>query len=104
MPGILDGFRFRGRLNKPLLVLFAFIVLLLLLNAFLHDPTAGYDAEDHMHYVQTLATYGRLPVKSETGQYYSPPLPYILPAVLTALRFGLWKALKIAQFFNVLLA
>ncbi len=101
---IVDVFRVRGRLSVPLLLLFASIFLILLINAFLHDPTAGYDAQDHIHYIQTLATYWRLPVKAETGQYYSPPLPYLLPAVLTSMHVGLWKALKLAQFFQALLA
>lgn len=101
---LLDGFRVRGRLSRALLGFFIVILLLLLLNAFLHDPTAGYDAQDHLHYVQSLAARWRLPEKAETGQYYSPPLPYLLPAALTALHLGLWKALKAAQFFNVLLA
>ncbi len=104
MSGVLDIFRSHGRLNKPLLVLFCAILLLLLINAFLHDPTTGYDAHDHLNYVQSLATHGRLPTKAETGQYYSPPLPYALPALLTALHAGLWKALKFSQFFNALLA
>ena len=104
MSGVLDGFRTRGRSQVPLLFAFLLILLILLVNAFLHDPTTGYDAQDHLHYVQALASDWRLPGQAETGQYYSPPLPYILPALLTALHFGLWKALKIAQFFNVLLA
>jgi chlorobactene glucosyltransferase len=104
MSGVLDVFGSEGRLNKPLLLLFVLICSLLLLNALLHDPTSGYDAEDHLHYVQSLATNWRLPTKAETGQYYSPPLPYVLPAALTALHLGLWKALKMAQVFNALLA
>ncbi len=104
MSGVMDIFRSDGRINKPLLVLFCVILLLLLLNAFLHDPTTGYDAHDHLNYVQSLASHWRLPTKAETGQYYSPPLPYVLPALLTALHAGLWKALKFAQFFNALLA
>ena len=100
---MLDILRSRGRLNKPLLAIFILILSLLLLNAFLHDPTTGYDAQDHLHYVQSLASDWRLPSKAETGQYYSPPLPYFAPAVLTSLHFGLWKALKLAQFINVLL-
>ncbi len=104
MARTLDEFRYHGRLNKPLLVLFGLILAVLLLNAFLHDPTNGYDAQDHRHYVQALADHWRLPTKAETGQYYSPPLPYTLPAALTALQLGLWKALKAAQLFNVILA
>ncbi len=104
MAGLLEAFRDHGRLSKPLLALCGLVLALLLLNAFLHDPTTGYDAQDHLHYVESLAAHWRLPLKSETGQYYSPPLAYLLPAVLTSLQLGLWKALKLAQFFNVLLA
>ena len=102
MGAILDVFRVNGRLNKPLVFLFFVIAALLLANALLHDPTSGYDANDHQNYVESLASHWRLPTKAESGQYYSPPLPYILPALLTALHTGLWKALKLAQFFNAL--
>jgi chlorobactene glucosyltransferase len=104
MSGVLDIFRERGRLSRPLLACFLAVLTLLVLNAFLHDPTAGYDAQDHLHYVQSLADHWRLPTKFETGQYYAPPLPYVLPALLTAFHAGIWKALKFAQLFNVLLA
>ena len=104
MPGALDVFRLRGRINKPLLLLYAVISGLVILNAFLHDPSAGYDAHDHLNYVESLASHWSLPTKLETGQYYSPPLPYVLPALLTSLNSGLWKALKFAQLFNALIA
>ncbi|HEX8990372.1 MAG TPA: glycosyltransferase family 2 protein [Anaerolineales bacterium] len=103
MSAVLDAFRSNGRLNKPLLTVFTLIAILLLINAFLHDPQAGYDAQDHLHYVLSLADSWQLPTRAQTGQYYSPPLPYFLPAVLTTLQLGLWKALKAGQLLNALL-
>src|SRR5574341_1081350 len=77
-------FYHRGRLDRILLAIYLLINALVLINA--------------------LASHWRLPTKAETGQYYSPPLPYILPAILTAAQIGLWKAVKLAQLINVLLA
>lgn len=94
----------RGRLHKPLVALFVTIGCLLFLNAFLHNPYNGYDARDHMKYIEGLALHWRLPTRAETGQYYSPPLPYILPAFLTSIQAGLWKAAKLAQLVNAFLA
>src|SRR5512143_1600907 len=82
---LIEPFRHEGRLHKPLLILFMLVVALVLTNAILHDPRRGYDGKDHMNYIESLAMDWRLPTKAETGQYYSPPLPYGLPALLIAL-------------------
>src|SRR5574341_960532 len=97
-------FYHRGRLDRILLAIYLLINALVLINALLHNPYNGYDAHDHINYIEALASHWRLPTKAETGQYYSPPLPYILPAILTAAQIGLWKAVKLAQLINVLLA
>jgi len=101
---LIEPFQHEGRLYKPLLFLYLLISALVLTNAILHDPRRGYDGKDHVNYIASLAADWRLPTKAETGQYYSPPLPYFLPALLTALQVGSWKALKFAQLINVLLA
>ncbi len=100
----LAPFRFQGWLDKILLAVCLLVSGLVFVNAFLHNPYYGYDAHDHINYVISLSSNGRLPVKAETGQYYSPPLPYVFPALLVDLHAGLWKALKLAQFLNALLA
>lgn len=70
--------------------------LLALFNALNHPPAVGYDAADHIAYYEILAQ-GRLPAAGETTEFFSPPLPYVVPAL--AMRLGAtWpQAGKIAQ-------
>ncbi|HEY3176639.1 MAG TPA: hypothetical protein VGK94_12865 [Candidatus Polarisedimenticolia bacterium] len=78
------------------------INLIVLLNALLHDPRVGYDAPEHLRYVETLSRF-RLPMRSDTLEFFSPPLPYLAPALLRASgAFTLWGAAKAAQLLNVL--
>jgi hypothetical protein len=87
---------------RPLLVA-ACVALngLVLANAWLHDPTVGYDAFQHLGYAETLAT-GRLPTPADSNEFFSPPLPYALPAALMAAGMDPWHAVKGAQLLNVL--
>lgn len=88
-----------------------------MLNAFSHDPRIGYDAEFYITYIEILPE--RLPLETETDEYFSPPLPFFIPAFvanichradqanvvvffqfnLDCLTFGL----KFAQVVNVIL-
>ena len=78
------------------------INLVVLSNAVRHDPRVGYDAEDHLKYIEVLSTF-RLPVRAETAEFFSPPLPYLLPAMARSTGFvTLWGAAKTAQLLNVL--
>lgn len=104
MLGLRSVFRTKGPVDLPMALLIALVAGLLVMNALLHDPYSGYDANDHVRYVQALAANWQLPGRSVTGQYYAPPLPYVLPAMLTSLHVGLWKALKVAQLFNAVVA
>ena len=75
-----------------------------LLNAFLHNPRVGYDAGDYAAYIKTLAS-GRLPGIEDSGEYFTPPIPFLTPAILsTLLSLNLEFVLKLAQIINVLLA
>ena len=108
MAGILNGFlnpfRSAGRVNRVLLGTFTLINGLVLINACLHDPRVGYDAGNHLKYVQTLATF-RLPAFSDSREFFSPPLPYVFPAMLVAIgSVELWWAAKLAQLLNVALS
>jgi 4-amino-4-deoxy-L-arabinose transferase-like glycosyltransferase len=67
------------RLDVPLLGLFVLINLIVAINAFLHNPKIGYDAVHHLTYVQILSD--RLPTSQDTPEFFSPPLPYVIPAV-----------------------
>lgn len=77
------------RLDRWTVALFALVNGVVLVNALRHDPTIGYDADSHVAYVRTLAE-GRLPTFWDTTEFFSPPLPYVVPAFL--LRAGLGEA------------
>ena len=68
-----------GKLDLPVLGLFLLINLIVLINATLHHPKIGYDATSHITYIQVL--FDRLPDIQDTSEYFSPPLPYALPAL-----------------------
>src|SRR5581483_1761620 len=73
-------------------------------NAVRHDPRIGYDAERHLAYAHVLSN-GRLPGPRDTTQFYSPPLPYLVPAAAIALADASREtAAKVAQLFQVLLS
>lgn len=77
---------------------------MVLLNACLHNPSIGYDAGAHTRYMITLAQ-GRLPAPSDSNEFFSPPLAYVLPAICTGvLGSSTFWALKMAQLFNVVLS
>ena len=101
---IIDIFYHQGRLDKKLLIVFLVINLIVFVNAVLHDPMIGYDARDHLKYVDALSKF-RLVTPGESREFFSPPLPYALPALVLA--FTGWKLFwigKIAQILNVLLS
>lgn len=108
MPGFFNHFiaRFLPS-NWPNRVLLAVCLLIngiVLTNAVLNDPNSGPDYTEHLRYVSTLARL-HLPTPLESGEYYSPPLPYLFPAFLMwSCSIDLWWAAKCAQLFNVLLS
>jgi len=78
---ILSLFKSNGRFSLWLIIIFFFINAVVFLNAILHDPRVGYDADGHLGYVSTLAFHNRLPNQEDSCEFFSPPAPYILPAV-----------------------
>jgi hypothetical protein len=85
----------------PLLV-FVLIQVVMLFDVTLHDPRVGYDAGEHLRYAATLAE-GRLPNPSDSSEFFSPPLPYVVPAIFNAAGFELTGlARKAGQFVNLL--
>ena len=97
-------FSIAGRPCPPLILLFLFINGLVLLNALLHDPQVGYDAHHHLRYLSALAS-GRLVTPEDSSEFFSPPLPYLLPAAWMALTpVPLYWAAKSGQLLNVLLS
>jgi hypothetical protein len=57
--------------------------MLVLINAIWHHPKIGYDAVDNLTYIQVL--WHRLPKPSDTGEFFSPPLPFALPSIFDRL-------------------
>jgi hypothetical protein len=68
-----------GRLNFWLVALFVAISGLVFYNVSTHNPRYGYDAEDHLVYLEKL-TITHLVTVEETSEYFSPPLPYLVGA------------------------
>ncbi|GAB4578779.1 MAG: hypothetical protein Fur0022_15160 [Anaerolineales bacterium] len=74
------------------------------MNALLHAPNIQYDADEHFRYLETLAQ-ARLPNLEDSKEFFSPPLPYLVPAILLqTTASGPWAAVKIGQIFNVFLS
>jgi hypothetical protein len=92
-----------GRLDRRLLVVFLIVNGLVLTNAILHDPTVQYDGAAHLAYVAALAR-AHLPHADETSEFFSAPLPYLLPAIANAAGVSLWWAAKLGQMVNVALS
>ena len=49
-------------------------------NATRHEELIGYDVGNHLLYAQTLSQW-RLPMPEDTPEFFSAPLPYVVPAV-----------------------
>jgi hypothetical protein len=97
-------FRSGRGVDTPLILVFSVINGLVLINACLHDPRVGYDADLHLAYIQALSKL-RLVEPRDSGEFFSPPLPYILPALLIFLTgVKVFWAAKCAQLLNVCLS
>lgn len=88
------AFRVAGRLQPALILLAVAIHGILLLNAVVHPPDIGYDAEQHLRYAETLAA-GRPVTPDDSEEFFGPPLPYLLPAAL--MRYGGFSAAAAAR-------
>jgi 4-amino-4-deoxy-L-arabinose transferase-like glycosyltransferase len=103
-PGVGAALRVGGRRSPTLILIFVAMNALVLLNACLHDPGVGYDATSHLHYVAALAS-GHLVTPEQSSEYYSPPVPYAVPAlVMRVSGVDVWWAAKMGQMLNVLLS
>lgn len=104
MGAVLRFFRdSEGCLDGRLLFVFSIVNGIVLYNAILHDPAIQYDSEGHLANIAALARL-HLPTASESSEFFSPPLPYLLPAVAKAAGLDLWSAAKLGQFVNVALS
>ncbi|GAB4396198.1 MAG: hypothetical protein OHK0052_17250 [Anaerolineales bacterium] len=73
-------FRDEGRWQPWVIGLFVLMQGLVIVNAVLHNPEMGYDAEDHLSYMQVLPE--RLPSPQDTREFFSAPLPYFIPGIV----------------------
>jgi hypothetical protein len=62
----------------PLLIALA-INAVVTVNFFAHHPGVGYDIDEHLHYAAVMPN--RLPTQEDTYEFFSPPLPYLLPSI-----------------------
>ena len=76
-------FEDKGKIYKPLLLLFLIINLIVLRNAVFHDPSIGYDAWAYYDYIKVLAK-GHLPSSQDTPEFFSAPLAFIPSSVVYA--------------------
>ena len=68
-----------GKTDWPIVTLFVAINLLVAINAIWHHPKIGYDVVDNITYIQVLSH--RLPRSTDTGEFFSPPLPFFLASL-----------------------
>jgi hypothetical protein len=80
------------------------MVVIALCNASLHNPHIGYDADDYAGYIESLSQ-GHLPSRGVNDEFFTPPLPFVIPAIIKTLtKAPIDTILKVAQFINVLIA
>ena len=100
----LQPFRSENGLNVGLLLIFILINCIVFLNAYLHDPQIGYDAISHLRYIETLSKL-QLVRPEDSVEYFSPPLPYVFPALLSSLTgMNVRWAAKMSQYLNFFLS
>jgi hypothetical protein len=97
-------FKFEGKPDVSLVLVFFVVNLLVLVNAWLHDPRIGYDGFSHLDYIRAFSKF-HLVTAEESDEFFSPPLPYLFPSILIATTgMNILKAAKFAQFLNALLS
>jgi hypothetical protein len=90
-----------GRLDLGIVSLFLLINSLVFINASLHNPESAYDVYGHMGYVKALNTEYRMPTPKESYEFFSPPLPYLIPAIFQNLtNFLTTNVAKFGQYVN----
>jgi hypothetical protein len=97
---------FRSGNSFDIRLIFVFLIVngIVFINACLHDPRIGYDSGAHLSYIQALSEL-RLVTPKDSSEFFSPPLPYALPALLiTFTGMKLFWAAKFAQCLNAFLS
>lgn len=103
MKTLIDSLR-RGFTPTRLLLAMAVVInLIVAVNALFHSPYVGYDLPEHLKNVSVVAEL-RLPTRLDSREFFSPPLPYLIPAIFYALGASLWWAGKAGQLVNIFLS
>ncbi|HVU13501.1 MAG TPA: hypothetical protein VHD90_19615 [Phototrophicaceae bacterium] len=74
-------FAVEGRVQPLLVALFVIVNAIVVWNVIHQQSAAAYDSEGHYANVAVIAQ-GRLPTLADSGEFFSPPLPYLLPALV----------------------
>ena len=90
----------RRAIDWRIVAAFVFINSLVAVNAILHDPRIGYDRRSHFAYVEALAEL-RPVTLDDSEEYFSPPLPYVVPALLVRAGLPLFNAARGGQWVNL---
>lgn len=82
---------------------FSLIVYALIYNLFHYDPILGYDGEAHHAYVQNFLNIyipGKTnqPASNFTYEFFSPPLPYVLPTIINEICKPFSEAVNYIEF------
>ncbi len=82
--------------------LFVCLSYIFLFNLFNYSIFYGYDAEAHIAYVDYIAMYlpntFRLPLQENTYEFFSPPLPYIFPAIIQVVCRNIFTSNDLVSF------
>jgi 4-amino-4-deoxy-L-arabinose transferase-like glycosyltransferase len=101
---LLEPFRTGPRIDLRLLGAYILINGLVLVNAYFHDPWIGYDSSYYFSYIRVLSE-GRLVTRQESREFFSPPLPFAIPAVLMATTgMDVAHSVRFGQALNVVLS
>ena len=76
----LDEFRKQDTHIKIILFVILFIMIF---NVFSYYHEFGYDGQDHKWYIEVLPL--DLPTQNDTKEFFSPPLPYLLPSIIDSI-------------------
>jgi hypothetical protein len=101
-----EPFRAPAGYRAALIAVFVLINGLILYNAYMHHSKVGYDSGCHLNYVRAF-TGLHLVTPEESEEFYSPPLPYVIPALfdrITGMRLNLFWPGKVGQLVNALLS
>jgi len=102
--GFVQPFRSGKGFDIALVLVFLLINSIVFVNACLHDPRIGYDADAHLRYIETLSQL-RLVTPQDSHEFFSPPLPYAFSALLISLTgVKVFWAAKVAQLLNFFLS